>query len=311
MKIAIIGSGLSGLACADRLVASGHRVSLFDKARGAGGRMSTRRIDSAAGQVRFDHGAQYFTARDPAFQAMVQRWQDAGSVARWPAAGPDAWVGVPAMNAPIKTLAAGHDVTWSRQIHGLVQQADCWQLQDEEGIFAGTFDAVALAIPAEQAAALLAPWDTGFQTIAANTVSAPCWTVMLAFETPLNTEMTTMRDDAVIGWAARNSDKPGRTGPDSWVVQASPAWSEEHLEDGQEQVIAALSARFADLLGVALPDPLVASAHRWRYARSGRTDHQALYNKGRKIGVCGDWLIGPRVECAWLSGTALAKMVIA
>jgi len=70
-----------------------------------------------------------------------------------------------------------------------------------------------------------------------------------------------------------------------------------------------LSGRFAGLLGITLADPLVATAHRWRFARSGRTDHQALYDEDRKLGVCGDWLIGPRVECAWLSGVALARMI--
>jgi renalase len=311
MNIAIVGSGLSGLACADQLVAAGHRVSLFDKARGPGGRMSTRRLDTAAGQVSFDHGAQYFTVRDQAFQTVVNQWQDNGIAARWPGAGPDAWVGVPAMNAPIKALAARHDDTWSLRIDGLVKNDDGWQLQSDGQIIETLFDIVILAIPAEQAAVLLASWDKDFLAVAAHTVSAPCWTLMLAFAESLQTDKITVRDDAVIGWAARNSDKPGRTGPDSWVIQASPDWSLEHLEDSQDEVISILSARLADILGVALPDPLVASAHRWRYARSGKTDQDALYNEELKIGVCGDWLIGPRVECAWLSGTALAQKILA
>ncbi|QJB69470.1 NAD(P)/FAD-dependent oxidoreductase [Parasphingorhabdus halotolerans] len=309
MKIAIIGSGLSGLACADHLVAEGFQISLFDKARGPGGRMSTRRIDTALGQVGFDHGAQYFTAREHAFQTGVKQWQNAGTVAPWPAAGPEAWVGVPAMNAPIKALAARHDVSWSMRIDGLVKQQNGWQLQCGDHVIVALFDAVVLAIPAEQAASLLQPWDTEFHTLARNTVSAPCWTLMLAFAHPVKTDKVIIRDDAVIGSAARNSVKPGRKGPDSWVIQASPDWSVNYLEDSQEQVVSALSDRFSDLLGVSLPDPLVASAHRWRYARSGKTDQSALYNDDLKIGVCGDWLIGPRVECAWLSGTALAKMI--
>tara|TARA_R110001599_G_scaffold29407_6_gene100560 strand:+ start:1083 stop:2018 length:936 start_codon:yes stop_codon:yes gene_type:complete len=309
MKIAIVGSGLAGLACADHLVAAGHQVSLFDKARGPGGRMSTRRAKTTAGEVSFDHGAQYFTARDQAFQTVVKQWQDDGAVARWAAAGQEAWVGAPAMNAPIKLLAARHDVTWSMHIDGLVKQENGWQLQSEGQIINGLFDIVILAIPAEQASALLAPLDVRLHTIAANIVSAPCWTVMLAFADPIKTDKVTVRDDAVIGWAARNSDKPGRKGPDSWVIQASPGWSLEHLENSQEQVVSVLSDRFADILDVSLAEPLMSSAHRWRYARSGKADKDALYNDDLKIGVCGDWLLGPRVECAWLSGTALAKRI--
>ena len=311
MKIAIVGSGLSGLACADRLVAAGHSVRLFDKARGPGGRMSTRRVDTAVGQVSFDHGAQYFTARDPAFRQQVGQWEDSGAAARWPAAGSEAWVGVPTMNAPVKALAASHDVAWSSRIDALARQDNGWHLQCGGTPVDGPFDALVLAIPAEQAAILLAPWHPDFQTIAAQTVSAPCWTAMLAFETPLPTDTITLRDDAVIGWAARNADKPGRGGPDAWVIQASPSWSLTHLEEGQDQVLAALTARFTDILNISLPDPLVATAHRWRYARSGQADHKALYSEEKRLGVCGDWLIGPRVECAWLSGVALAGMILA
>lgn len=311
MKIAIIGSGLSGLACADHFVAAGHQVSLFDKARGPGGRMSTRRIETSAGEISFDHGAQYFTARDPAFRAIIENWEKLGVASRWPAAGADAWVGVPTMNAPVKALAAGHDVSWSMRIQGLVHQENGWQLQNDTGPIDAVFDTVIMAIPAEQAATLLAPSEPSFAAIAKATVSEPCWTLMLAFEKSLGIKEPIFRDDPVIGWAARNSDKPGRTGPESWVIQASPTWSVEHLEDSQEDVMVSLSDRFAELSGASLPDPLAVSAHRWRYARSGRTDFGALYNGDLKIGLCGDWMLGPRVECAWLSGGALAKLVLA
>lgn len=308
-KFAIIGAGLAGLACADELIASGHSVRLFDKARGPGGRMSTRRTDSASGQVSFDHGAQYFTARDPSFQSLIETWSDAGIVARWPAAGADAWVGVPTMNAPVKQLAGRHDVTWSAHIEALLKGEDGWHLKFREGALIEPFDHMILAIPAEQAADLLAPTGSEFAAIAAKTVSAPCWTLMLAYDEPLNTGKIILRDDGVIGWAARNSDKPGRMGPESWVVQAAPQWSIDHVENDQDAVAKILEDRLAELLGITLPAPLVRSAHRWRYARSGRTEFSALYSEEMQLGVCGDWLLGPRVECAWLSGTSLGKMI--
>lgn len=313
MKIAIIGSGLSGLACADYLSASGQDVHLFDKARGPGGRMSTRRAQTSDGQASFDHGAQYFTARDPAFQSQVNEWQNLGVAARWPTAGDDAWVGLPAMNSPLKTMTAQQNVTWSCRIDSIAKTQDGWQLQTEtssiENPIEANFDAVLVAVPAEQAAVLLTPLEPAFADIAAAATSAPCWTLMLAFAEPLKTDRTIFRDDAVIGWAARNSDKPGRMGPDSWVIQASPEWSLTHLEDDADQVVGALSDRFAELMQTQLPIPSVAAAHRWRYARSANTKLGALYNENLKLGVCGDWMLGPRVECAWLSGTTLAKMI--
>ena len=309
MKVAIVGAGLSGLACAEALAAAGHRVQLFDKARGPGGRMSTRRAQTSAGELRFDHGAQYFTARDSAFQAVVNKWQNDGIVAKWPAAGDDAWVGTPSMNAPIKAMAENFNVSWSNRIDRLEKKKDQWIVHGENDSPEMMFDIVIVAIPAEQAATLLEPWNKDFAKSARDTVSDPCWTVMLAFAEPLPTDKTTLRNGPAIGWAARNSDKPMRNGPDSWVLQASPTWSRDHLEDSQEKALAALTKNFSDDLGIALPDPIHEAAHRWRFARSGNADLGALYNTETKLGVCGDWLLGPRIECAWLSGNALAQRI--
>ncbi|EXI81308.1 MAG: Dehydrosqualene desaturase [Candidatus Accumulibacter sp. BA-94] len=78
-RVALIGAGIAGLSCAAQLQQAGLEVSLFDKSRGAGGRMSTRRGDG----WQCDHGAQYFTARHPDFRAEVARWQQAGVAALW------------------------------------------------------------------------------------------------------------------------------------------------------------------------------------------------------------------------------------
>ena len=86
--ILVIGGGMAGLAAARALHEGGARVIVIDKGRGPGGRMATRRVEVAGHQVSFDHGAQYFTARDPAFRAVVAGWEAAGVAARWPAAYP-------------------------------------------------------------------------------------------------------------------------------------------------------------------------------------------------------------------------------
>ncbi|MCY7312723.1 MAG: hypothetical protein LH491_03630, partial [Pseudoxanthomonas sp.] len=121
----------------------------------------------------------------------------------------------------------------------------------------------------------------------------------------------TVRDPMFFGFAARNSYKRGRSGPVSWVLQASAAWSVDQLEDGPDQVLDALLRAFGDRAGITLPPPLVATAHRWRYARSGSEGSGALWNPSLGVGACGDWLLGPRVDCAWLSGTRLAAAVLA
>ena len=306
MEFAIIGAGMAGLACADRLSADGHSVTLFDKGRGAGGRMSTRRLQTSLGEVTFDHGAQYFTARDPAFRRLVGEWGDLGIAALWPPAGTDAWVGVPGMNAIVKQMATSHPVAWGHLASGMLRKTGGWWLMGEAGE-TGPFDAVVLAIPAEQAAAMLALHDFAMTRIALMARSQPCWTGMFVFDRPLEGLPAVIRNLGDIAWATRNCAKPGRPEPETWVVQASAAWSSARLQDPPGPVSALLFAALSEAAGTPIPQPVASTAHRWRYALSAGTGDGALWNRDLRLGVCGDWLLGPRVECAWLSGRNLAQ----
>ena len=309
MKIAIIGAGMAGLACADALRANGHTTFLYDKGRGAGGRMSSRRMDTPLGQVTLDHGAQYFTARDSGFRKRVSILQDSGIAAPWPLAGKGAWVGVPAMNAIIKAMAAPHEVTWGCHVSGLSRANNAWMLHNAAGD-AGPFDAVILAIPAEQAATLLALHDFALARIALTARSQPCWTSMFVFEQGLGAVAPVIRNAGFIAWAARNNSKPGRASTEAWVVQASPDWSRANFDLDPAQVSDALLSALSDAHNSNIPLPVASVSHRWSYALSAGTGDGALWNQDIALGVCGDWLLGPRVECAWLSGQMMAKRVM-
>ena len=270
--------------------------------------MATRRMEDGGTTLHFDHGAQYFTARDPRFVEQVAHWEASGVAARWAAAGDDAWVGTPAMNAPLKAMAGELGVQFGTRIEQLVRDGEGWQI-DGEGAPDARFDAVLVAVPAEQAGPLLQPHAPAMATLADQTASDPCWTLMAGFEAPLALVQDTLRQRGPIGWAARNNAKPGRANEECWVIQASPEWSRAHLEEDAETVAAALLAELAEANGGPLPRQLGATAHRWRFARSGTAGEEALWDAEQRIGVCGDWLIGPRVEAAYISGLLLAEAV--
>ncbi len=310
MQVGIVGAGIAGLACADRLAEQGWQVRLFDKARGPGGRMSTRRMATGHGDAAFDHGAQYFTARDPRFCQAVAGWQARGIVAPWPAAGREALVGVPAMNAVVRDMAGAHDVMFGAVVRAVEHRSEGWHLHFREGA-AGPFDILILAIPAEQAAPFLSLHDFALGRAALRKRSAPCWTAMLTFEGPLPVARDVLRGEGVVSWAARNNAKPGRSGPESWVLHASPEWSERHCEDDGHEVLERLIAAFAGEFGIDLPEPAASAIHRWRFAMTPGTGDASLWNGDKRLGACGDWLLGPRVECAWLSGHLLGARIVA
>lgn len=311
MRIAIIGAGMAGLSCGTRLAESGHEVTVFDKGRGPGGRMATRRVEHEGETFRFDHGAQYFTAREMAFQTQVRAWEADGIVARWPDAKEDAWVGTPGMNAPIRAMAEALDVRFGTRIDRLQRTRGGWFLE-AEGETSDVYQAVIVAVPAEQAAPLFNSHVPDFAADARDVTSEPCWTAMAALESRVDAP-DFLQDEGAIAWAARNSSKPGRATEDDrdqecWVIQASPRWSRAQLEREVENVREELLAHFARAVGD-LPPVRFSTAHRWRYAMCEKNDRQALWDADERIGACGDWLSGPRVENAFLSGIALAQRI--
>ncbi len=306
MRIAIVGAGIAGLACAGALDAGSDEIILFDKGARPGGRLSTSVLSTSAGDASFDYGTRSFSAWDPTFRERIARWLLDGVVARWPAAEDGAWVGVPGMSAPIADMARTLTVRWATRVDAFVRCDGRWRLTGE-GLLDEVFDRVAAAVPAEQVGALVKPFDAALAKRAETTRSQPCWSLMAAFAARLPIAADIIESQGSIGSAVRNSSKPGRSGPEAWVIQASAEWSNRYIEADAGAVSTALLAEFARLTRTPLPVPLLTRAHRWRYATSGSSGEGFLWNESIGLGVCGDWLLGPNVEGAWLSGTALGR----
>jgi predicted NAD/FAD-dependent oxidoreductase len=338
LNIAIIGAGIAGITAARTLANAGHHVQVFEKSRGPGGRMSTRESNFGT----FDHGAQYFTVRDPRFSLALQAVPGTTDICRpWSAnavrvldplghvfeaarASKEAhFVAKPGMNALVRHWAEplGKAIHNNTQITRLERGTKgLWTLHTDDHKFAG-FDHVLLAIPSVQAVNLLKAsgkdaadpdWLKAMNAVEV----APCWTMMVAFPnaTQPNLHIGPQWNAARsihhrIAWLARESSKPGRGKVERWTVQASAAWSAEHINDTDARVQAKLLRAFAELTGIRA-EPAHTQVHRWLYAKTIAplgVSHQ--YNPANGLGTCGDWHLGHRVEDAFVSGLELALAV--
>ena len=311
MDVAIVGAGMAGLACATALVEAGFSVRLFDKGRGASGRMATRRVASGGETLRFDHGAQYFTARDDAFRDQVARWEREGHVARWPAAGDGAWVGTPGMNAPLKAMASGLDVAWSTRIERVERDGSGWRIAGA-GVDLRAKRLV-VALPPEQTAALLVEGAPQLARIARSVRSEPCWALMAAFDCRLPARHDVVRPEhGPIAWAARDSAKPGRQYGERWVAHATPECSRELLEREPDEVADLLLRDLFAAVDAQPQTPAHAAAHRWRYAMAEPASGAVCrFDAAGGVGIAADWLVAPRVEGAWISGRSIANAILA
>ena len=323
-RVAVIGAGVSGLACARTLADHGLSVTVFEKSRGSGGRTATRRAQA----LRFDHGAQYFTARDPVFRRFVRSWQMDGVVSVWEAqirilgggGGPQPerrstarFVGVPDMNAIAKHLGRQLDTRLGVQLAPPQRASEGgWQLTTVDGESQERFDWVLVSAPAPQAAELLqAVPDLAAR--AAGAAMQPCWAVMAAWDEGLPLDFDgAFVHDSPLAWVARNSSKPGRERhPDAWVLHASSEWTQAQLEVSGERVTEELLEAFSIAAGIDARLPTFVTAHRWRYALPARPlPSRCLFDADEQLGACGDWCGGPRIEGAFLSGLSLAGRVL-
>ena len=320
--VLIIGAGMAGASAARALVDQGHRVHLLDKARGAGGRMSTKRIEA----LQFDHGAQYFTARDTRFRRWVDAWQARGVLASWQprlvsididgikekAEPLPRYVATPGQNALVKHVLSDLSVRFDVQVGRIGRESGAWQVFDAADTLLAQAAQLLLCVPAPQATALLSEFPAALNYARAATMQ-PCWAVMAAFQPalPLAFDAAFVNTGA-LSWIARDSSKPGRSHTmDCWVLHANAKWSELHLEDTSEQICTALLAEFARITGASVM-PTHVSAHRWRYAlgKQGDDIDGHFYDAGLQLGIAGDWCAGGRVEGAFLSGQALAGAVM-
>ena len=307
--IAIIGAGVAGVACARRLKELGLAPEVFEKSRGVGGRLATRRGGDG---LAFDHGAQFVTARSDAFRraletAAVSPWHPR---LRGPGPGTDAWlVGVPAMSRLVRPWTAQVPLHLRTRVTALARDGKGWRLQTADGGTPGPFGAVVLAVPAPQARNLAAG-HAGWAAPLAAVAMAPCWTLMTAFASPLDAPFDAWRSrDHALAWACRNGSRPGRApAPECWVVQAAPAWSEARLEAAPDTVAEAMTALLAELVAAPLPPLVYRAVHRWRYAMTTRPLGAPFLRGGDgTLYACGDWCLGARVEAAWSSGIAVAE----
>nr|WP_298054987.1 FAD-dependent oxidoreductase [uncultured Halomonas sp.] len=339
-SVAIIGAGLSGLACGEVLASSGATISLFDKARGPGGRMSSKRRPNAT----LDLGAQAFSVRNADFQHTVDRWLAAGCVAPWPTrtyqASSSGWqahndgqiryTGAPRMSAVTRYLAETLDalpnttLTCATPIASLKRIPTGWQLVDANDTTHGPFDYVVISAPPPQAQALLAPWDAELAAACQARKQRACWAGWAIFEQPLppfpgvdqDWQMARVTHPA-LRLVSRNHTKPGRENqPESISLLAQLDWSEAQLEQSPEHVAEQLLTALKSILpaSVQLPALIESGAHRWRYAQSAASCETAYLYSQEGLALCGDGFgdgfADSRVEGAWLSGHRLGEKLV-
>ena len=326
LSVGVVGAGIAGSTAARILRNHGVSVDVYEKSRGSGGRCSTRRVERDDGPwFYFDHGAQYFTARSPVFRRFVQSALRRGDVSAW---SPDLgaledgditpvqsdtrrFVGVPGNSTLADVLLDDVSPSYDRRVQSVRSNADALTLTDEDGMDE-EYDAVVVTAPPKQTADMIETDCPALAERCREVHMVPVWALLIGFDASVPVDRDAVfLDTDVLGWTARNSSKPGRSGGESWVVHATSAWTSGHLEIDSEAVAEQLLDEWRACLDLSADvEPVYAQAHRWRYARAEvPADRMVLQSSDGSVVVAGDWLTENRIEGAFRSGRVAAGRV--
>ena len=341
-QIMVIGAGLSGVIAARHLAEAGLSVKVLEKSRGFGGRMATRRFRTSPvgidSPMAMDHGAQYFTARDPRFSQFLEPFIKKGIVKVWtdgfPVIENHGLVPVPenkrypryvcpeGMNHLAKILAAPLTIYLGTRARHLAFTDLVWAVQTNQGTI-HTADVVLSAIPAPQFLELgqLVLAEAGQDSLVKILESVrfdPSIAVMAVYgsEAPVPDWKGLMfREDPLLSWVSLDSSKreasPSQQIPLSLVVHSTAEFARKHL-DHKEQAGPILLQQAAQYVGDWVTQPLECQVQGWRYALPNHFLDQ-LYLETNTPGPlywAGDWCGGPRVEGAFLSGWAAGQAIL-
>ena len=340
-SVVIIGAGLAGLVAARRLQDQGWQVQVIDKGRHPGGRMATRQVGGAI----CDHGAQFLTVREPAFQALVDAWEQAGLVTRWssgfpvltarglqPGDGYPRWKAVGGFRALGAALAQGIEVRCHASVTHLEAVAGRWRV----GLVPGDVvrsraegpqesleaDAVICTLPGPQAADLLGANGIPVPDTVAHIAYHPCHAALMSWSSVtadllLPPGGIRIEDPALpLGWMASQRQKGLISQGDVLVVHASSGWSAKSAEVDGALLLGPLreAARaVVHRVGGRWPgNPEYEVLHRWRYSLPIRCcpEPALALPTAAPLVLAGDGFGDrPRIEGAALSGLAAASIL--
>lgn len=325
----IVGAGLCGLHAAARLQAAGRSVMVVEKSRGPGGRAATRRWSNRP----VDHGAQFFTAKNPAFAEQVALWEQAGICHEWSRGfhryddGRLHWPSDDshpryACRAGMSSLgrvmgeALGEIIQRDAKVIRMSVLEGLWQAALEDGRDLRARGLLLTPPPAQSQALLVDPAPDAAAVIAEHH-SWPCHAVAACFSRiALSWQGIQAPEDAVLSWIGHDTGKRPELHPGCTILMlhASPGFSIANANAPDEEIVAAVLQRASRMTSQDWNSPDEFFVHRWRHALpapGGKPNGPAVFSKPAPLVVAGDWCAGGRIEGAWLAGRDAVDQLLA
>jgi renalase len=336
LDFAVIGAGIAGLTAASKINDLGFVVGVFEKARGTGGRMSSKRVAGDNDNfMAFDLGCVSISAQSEDFSQQLKNWHLSGVLAPWweNDKGKTHYVAVPRNSGLTRHLSKNLECHFSTRVIAIEKLDDIWHIfTAEEQKLEGAKTLLArakniiIATPPAQAQNLL-PANSTLKDKLDKVEVSPQWVMGIEVDNTLSgLPAIQYPDNGAIFSISQENSKPGRNDNQSHrdkgnsttilQIQATPSWTRNYLELSSDQISNMLLHELERHLGHSL-NIVNCYAHRWLYScvTQGVQAKESYLWDVSGLGLIGDYINtncdseSNGVESAWLSGKQMADWV--
>ena len=316
----VIGSGISGATIAN-LLNKKFQVNLYDKGRGPGGRASFKRIK---GQIGFDHGTQYFSPKTIEFKKFANRLIKIKILKKW--SGNHIFlnskkkenkkhikiIGKKGNNDICKFLLKKVKCFYQSEVKKIYYKNKLWFLLFTDGKIR-TYKGIILTCPFPQLKKLSKKFINNTLIKKKLKMDANI-TVMIAIKKNKKSPSSFLFDDPVLGWAGNeNTKKRFKSKYDLWTLQSTFKWANKNIDKNKKNLkknSKILIDKFFKLTKIKKTKVIYSINHGWKYSSNSKPlKIRSYWDPQKKIGVCADWFIGPRLESGWISAHDLFRKI--
>ena len=316
----IIGSGISGATIANSL-SKKYSLDVYDKARGAGGRSSNKKLNKCAS---FDHGVQYISPKNSLFKRFIKNLLIKKIVKKWP--GKHLFlntdkkedkkhvkiIGIKGNNAISKYLLKNINCNFNSELIKIFYKDKIWEIYFSDGS-KKLYKSLILTCPFPQLKKLSKKYIKHSFINEKIKMDANI-TIMMVIKKKKSSVSSYFFNDKILGWAGNeNSKKRFISKNDLWTLQSTYLWANKKInknKENKEQNTKTMIERFFKLTGIKKTKVLFSLNHGWKYSSNSKPLRiKSYWNSSLNLGVCADWFVGPRLESGWISAQDLFKKI--
>ena len=322
-NIAIIGAGITGITLAN-LLQEKYNLTVFEKSRGVGGRMATRRAEP----YQFNHGAQYFKIENKEFKDFLQPLMvnniikplkanqieilNKKVIKRTKIYNKKYFTAESKMNSVVKYLINNNlSIKLLCNIEKTLKENDKWFIIDSDKVSYGPYDWLLITIPPNQATKILYN-SFKFLDIIKKIKMRSCYSLMLGFDEIKEFDFdTALFLDEDVRWLSISKKILEKKEYYNLLINSSFNFAEQNINGSKDKISNYLIKQVSDILQCELNNYKHRALHFWKYAMSEKNNNLgSLFDEDLKVIVCGDWCMNGKVEGAFLSAKNAANKLL-